>query len=112
MRRNERVLDGDIVKDVRVVLDDLVQWEMTEGRWRDVANLVGALAAAVRTGEADVIRDATDAVEFAAPVRVTRVGQEPVVPPPPFVLERRTETLDSLRDAEGSEEDDDRSDAD
>ncbi|WP_158854081.1 CATRA system-associated protein [Saccharothrix deserti] len=106
------MLNEELVEDVRMVLDDLVQWEMTERQWRHVAGLVGTLAAAVRACGADAVRDATDAVELAAPVRVTRVGQEPVVPPPPFVLERRSETLDSLRGAEDVEEDNDRSDTD
>ncbi|PSL52112.1 hypothetical protein B0I31_11564 [Saccharothrix carnea] len=105
------MLEEEVVDHARAVLDDLLGWEMTGQGWREVAELVADLTEAVRSGASDAVHDATEDLAVVAPVRATRIGEEPVVPPPPFVLERRSETLDSLRANENVEGDDERPDA-
>ncbi|WP_158852132.1 CATRA system-associated protein [Saccharothrix deserti] len=104
-------LDDESADDALTVLGDVRSWQLTEVRWATVADVLAALAGAVERGDVEGLRVATIELELASPTRITRIGAEPAVPPPPPVLEivnslvRRLVAEDGqARDAERSDE--------
>lgn len=103
------MLNSESVQDTMFTLDDVRHWKLPESRWLLVHERLERVAAAARAGDGSVLVKATVALELLSPIRGKRLGTEPTVPPPPSVEELVNETLDSLRTATRStEEDDDR----
>jgi hypothetical protein len=82
-------------------LADLLQWQLVPKRWERVEQIVDSAAQAVAAGDVDALRDAIGELELAGPVRVTRIGATPLVPPPDQVRDRANHLVHSLGGASG-----------
>lgn len=78
------------------VLFSVRDWTMTEARWLVIADLVGEVEAALSAGDAEALTAAATELELAGPVRLTPIGDIPVVTPPPPVLFRLNRLVFSL----------------
>jgi hypothetical protein len=88
--------DEELVEDARAVLRDVASWRLTEARWATVAEVLTALAGALESGDTEGFRTATIELELVSPTRITRIGAEPKVPPPPPVREITNSLIHSL----------------
>ncbi|WP_157619950.1 CATRA system-associated protein [Saccharothrix sp. NRRL B-16348] len=89
-------LGAAVVADAVAVLADLPGWRLDEARWTTVAEAVAELSEAVRDRDPDAFGAAAVDLELAVPRRITRIGDEPVVPPPARVLELANELVRTL----------------
>ncbi|MET1071953.1 MAG: CATRA system-associated protein [Umezawaea sp.] len=80
------------------VLDDLLGWELSPGRWSEVSARLSALAAAVRTDDSADVINATVALELISPLMGPGMGKEPTVPSINEVRDKQGEIVNSLRD--------------
>ncbi len=101
------MLKSESVDDAVFALEDVRHWELPPSRWLLVSERVDAVAVAVRMSDASELVNATAALALLSPLRGTRIGTEPTVPPPATVAELVNETLDSLRGAAHRQERDD-----
>lgn len=90
------MLSSELVEDVMIPLGGLREWELTEDGWRTAAARVADIAAAVRAGDQSALISAAAALAMLSPLRATRIGTEPTIPPTPTVVELVGETIDSL----------------
>jgi hypothetical protein len=81
------------------VLGDLDAWRLSEPRWARVEEILEALTAAVAAADLDGVRQATADLEVIGPVRITRIGAVPVVPPPRRVRDRTNHLVHLLTEA-------------
>ncbi|WP_061293954.1 CATRA system-associated protein [Herbidospora cretacea] len=79
--------DDTIRADVLEILGDALGWELPAAHWDGVADLAGAMAAAYERGDAAAVDAAVEALDLLGPDRMHRLGDVPVVPPPPKVRE-------------------------
>jgi hypothetical protein len=84
------------VGDALAVLRELLRWELAPARWEEVGNTVEILAAAAEAGDVAAVEQATVNLEMSGPVRITRIGSTPRVPPPPRVRERVNHLIHAL----------------
>jgi hypothetical protein len=88
------------VVDVRAealdVVSDALLWRMTEARWQAIEQVLVAMDAALTAGDLDALALATADLELAGPLRITRIGATPVVPPAPPVRDRLNRLVHSL----------------
>lgn len=82
-------MDQESVADALDVLEAVATWELAEERWIRVTDALAGFARAVRDSDVTALRAAIVDLELASPVRVTRIGARPTVPPPAPVLEAR-----------------------
>lgn len=76
--------DGADAADVRsealdVVLDAL-EWRLADTRWQAVEQILTAMNASLAAGDVPALAAATAELELASPLRMTRIGDTPVVP--------------------------------
>ncbi len=91
------------------VLEYIVQLEMTPARWERLTELIDIAIQAATAGDRDGLRQATVELELAGPVRITRIGDSPSVPPPQGVRERVNHLIHALStDADRDADDDGR----
>jgi len=90
---------GDVV-DVRAealdVLSDALQWRLAEARWQAIEQVLITMDAALEADDLDALAAATADLELAGPLRITRIGATPVVPPAPPVRDRLNRLVHSL----------------
>ncbi|HUY46730.1 MAG TPA: CATRA system-associated protein [Streptosporangiaceae bacterium] len=90
---------GDVV-DVRAealdVVSDALQWRLAEARWQAIEQVLSAMDAALEADNLDALAAATADLELAGPLRITRIGATPVVPPAPPVRDRLNQLVHSL----------------
>ncbi|WP_238006771.1 CATRA conflict system CASPASE/TPR repeat-associated protein [Dactylosporangium sp. AC04546] len=79
----EGALAPTVVADALDVLGDVPEWRLPPARWPHITQLVQAMTDAVRAGDSAALDAATARLELASPVRITVLGADPVVPPPP-----------------------------
>jgi hypothetical protein len=97
MRRSENERpSAEIRADAAATLDAVLHWELTPDRWDLLAETIDAAAAAEAAGDLDALQQATLQLKLAGPVRHTRIGSAPTVPPPPVVHERVTRLIHTL----------------
>ncbi|MGM1064545.1 CATRA system-associated protein [Saccharothrix sp. Mg75] len=89
-------LGAAVVVDALAVLADLPGWRLDEARWTAVDEAVVELSRAVLERDRDAFGVAAADLELAVPRRITRIGDEPVVPPPARVLELANELVRTL----------------
>lgn len=77
-------------------LADVVEWRLPVERWDHVADIVETLAQAFAYGDMAGFRDGVIDLEMVGPVRVTRIGTTPSVPPPERVRDRVNHLVHSL----------------
>ena len=78
------------------VLQDAFEWRLTAARWGRIEPILDALAAALAGGDGSALQEATADLELAGPVRIGRVGDEPLLPPSPPARDRLNHLLDEL----------------
>ncbi|MFI7465118.1 CATRA system-associated protein [Nonomuraea sp. NPDC049646] len=89
-------LGAEAVADALDVLDDLLEWRLASARWERVRDLLDALAAALRSHDPEAAQEAVAELELAGPVRVTRIGTKPLLPPSEDVRDRRNRLVHAL----------------
>jgi hypothetical protein len=104
--------DSGSMADVRaealdVVLDAL-QWRLAEARWQAIEQMLIAMEAALEAGAVEDLAAATADLELAGPLRITRIGSTPLIPPGPPIrdlLNRMVYSLGGMpADQEGPEQ--------
>lgn len=85
------------------VVSDARQWRLNETRWRSLEQILAAMDAALAAGDTAALMTATANLELAGPVRLTRIGATPVLPPPPAVRDRLNRLVHSLGGAPAQE---------
>jgi hypothetical protein len=70
--------DASDIREVRAealdVLSDTVLWQLAETRWQEIGQILGAIAAALDSGDMDALAAATADLELAGPLRITPIG--------------------------------------
>jgi hypothetical protein len=84
-----------------------LRWELTEVRWNQLTETIDIAIAAHASGDMDALQDATIQLEVAGPVRITRIGATPQVPPPPPVRERVNHLIHALGEEQDPRSEDD-----
>ncbi len=80
----------------REILEHILKLEMAPARWERLSHLIEIAIGAEAAGDRDGLRHATVELELAGPVRITRIGDSPSVPPPPAVRERVNHLIHAL----------------
>ena len=92
--------DSGDVADVRAealnVVSDALQWRLVDARWQAIEQLLIAMDAAVQAGNLEALAAASADLELAGPLRITRIGATPVVPPAPPVRDQLNRLARSL----------------
>lgn len=70
------------------ILREMLEWELAPARWDSAAQILEVLAGAVESDDLATMRQAVTDLELHGPVRITRIGATPTLPPPPPVRER------------------------
>ncbi|MFF5140585.1 CATRA system-associated protein [Streptomyces sp. NPDC013157] len=91
-----QTIDDETRTDVLEILGDLLEWRLPPHRWDRVQALVDALAEALAAGDGDGVRDVTAELELSGPVRITRIGADPVLPAPPHTRDQANHLVHSL----------------
>ena len=78
------------------VISDARSWRLAGTRWAAIEQVLAAMDAALAAGDVTALATATTDLELAGPVRITRIGADPVVPPPPAIRDRLNELVHSL----------------
>ena len=95
-----RSWDSGVAVDVRAealdVASDALLWRMTDTRWHVIEHVLVAMDAALEAVDLDALAAATTDLELAGPLRITRIGGAPVVPPPPPIHYRLNRLVHSL----------------
>jgi hypothetical protein len=87
------------------VVSDIDQWRLADARWQAIDQVLAAMAAALETDDLEALAAATAELELAGPVRITRIGATPVVPPPPQVRDRLNLLVHALGGTSAGERD-------
>jgi hypothetical protein len=78
------------------VVSDALQWRLAEARWQAIKQVLIGMDAALAAGDLDALAGATADLELAGPLRITRIGATPVVPPAPPVRDLLNRLVYSL----------------
>jgi hypothetical protein len=87
---------GGVRADALDVLSDALSWRLADARWAAIDQVIAAMSAALEADDVAALAAATADLELAGPVRITRIGAVPVVPPPPAVRDRLNQLVHSL----------------
>jgi hypothetical protein len=79
---------GDLQGRLARLIGDLGQWTLPGPAWRRVGEQLAALETALHQGDQAGVAAAVDRLELLSPVRLTRLGQVPVLPADRQVRER------------------------
>lgn len=77
------------------VLIEALQWRLTEACWQSIDQSLIAMDTALMASDPAALAAATADVEIAGPVRITKIGDPQVEPPPP-VRDRINRLVHSL----------------
>jgi hypothetical protein len=95
--------DFDARAEALDVVSDALQWRLAEARWQAIEQVLIAMDAALAAGNVDALAAATADLELAGPLRITRIGATPVVPPAPAVRARLNRLVHSLGGTSGAQ---------
>lgn len=73
----------ELKSDVADIVSDAVRWRLTDARWAQVEQLLGALHMALQSGDLQTVEAAVIDLELAAPLRIIPIGVNPPGPPTP-----------------------------
>jgi hypothetical protein len=74
-------LPSSLKADIVDIVSDVLQWRLTEARWKQVEQLVNALHEALQTASLEAVEKATADLELASPLRIIPIGTPPLEPP-------------------------------
>jgi hypothetical protein len=103
---------GEVRAEALGVVSDALQWQLAAARWQAIEPMLAAMAAAVEAGDLKALAAATADLELAAPLRITRIGATPIVPPPPATCDRLNQLVHVLGGVVVSDRDANRSGSD
>jgi hypothetical protein len=87
---------GDARADALDTVSDALSWRLADTRWAAIEAVLAAMDAALAAGNVTALTAATAELELSGPVRITRIGAVPVVPPPPAIRDRLNRLVHSL----------------
>jgi CATRA-associated small protein len=87
---------GSVRAEALDVISDALSWRLAGTRWAAIEQVLVAMDAALAAGDVTALATATTDLELAGPVRITRIGADPVVPPPPAIRDRLNQLVHSL----------------
>ena len=87
------------------VLSDALQWQLAETRWRAIDQILAAMDVAVADRDLDALMAASADLELAGPLRITRIGADPVLSAPAEVRDRLNRLVFTLGDVPAASED-------
>jgi hypothetical protein len=96
----------DVRAEARDVVGDALLWRMNDARWEAIAQVLAAMDEALAAGDLDALAAATADLELVGPLRITRIGATPVVPPPPPILYRLNRLMHVLGDTVAAQRND------
>jgi hypothetical protein len=100
--------DSGEVFDIRAealdVISDALGWRLADTRWQAIEPVLVAVDAALTAGDLAALTAATADLELAGPLRITRIGTPPVVPPPPAIRDRLNRLVYSLGGAPAADQ--------
>jgi hypothetical protein len=89
--------DGaDVRAEALDVVSDALQWRLADARWQVIEQVLIAMDAALAAADLDALAAATADLELSGPLRITRIGATPVVPPTPPVRDLLNRLVFSL----------------
>lgn len=88
--------DADVRAEALDVISDALEWRLAEARWQAIEQVLSAMEAALEADNMDALAAATADLELAGPLRITRIGATPVVPPTTPVRDRLNQLVHSL----------------
>jgi hypothetical protein len=89
-------IDPSIRWDALGVLTEMLVWQLPPDRWAAIGHIIDDIEPALRTGDGSVIKAAVAELDLMSPVRITEIGTEPTVPPPPRIRERTNQLVHAL----------------
>jgi hypothetical protein len=95
---------GGVRADALDVISDALSWQLADARWAAIEQILVTMDAALTAGSSVDLAAATTDLELAGPVRITRIGAVPVVPPPPAVRDRLNQLVHSLGGARATDQ--------
>jgi hypothetical protein len=90
---------ADVRAEALDIISDVLQWRLADGRWRAIQQVLAAMDDALAAGDVDALAAATADLELAGPLRITRIGAPPIVPPTPPVRDLLNRLVHSLGDS-------------
>ena len=87
---------ADVRTEALDVVSDALQWQLADARWQAIEQMLAAMAAALEVDDLEALAAATADLELAGPLRITRIGATPIVPPPPPIRDRLNRLVHSL----------------
>jgi hypothetical protein len=81
-----RGVPGDVQTEALEAVQDALQWQLAESRWQAIEEILTTMETAFINGDREALEAATVHLEMAGPLRITRIGATPIVPPPPPIL--------------------------
>lgn len=97
---------GSVRTEALDVLSDALSWRLAGPRWATIEQVLAAMDAALAAGDVAALATATAGLELAGPVRVTKIGADPVVPPPPAIRDRLNRLVHSLGGVQAADQPD------
>ncbi len=76
---------AEIFNDAYLAISDAIQWQLPEERWEAIGQILTVMDATIKAGDIAGLAEATAELEVAGPLRLTRIGGTPIVPPNPEV---------------------------
>jgi hypothetical protein len=98
---------GDLRAEALDVISDALTWQLVDESWKAIERVLIAMDEALAADDSQALAAATADLELAGPVRITRIGSTPVVPPPQPVrdlLNRLVHSLGSTPPKEAAQE--------
>jgi hypothetical protein len=92
----DRAIDEESTAEALEALGDLAEWQLPAERWDRVAAIIEVLIHTYTDRDGPAFRNAIIDLEMAGPVRITRIGATPTVPPPQRVRDRANHLVHSL----------------
>jgi hypothetical protein len=92
---NSANVDG-VRADALDVISDALSWQLAATCWAAIERVLVTMDTALAAGDVAALAAATADLELVGPVRITRIGAAPVVPPPPVVRDRLNRLVHSL----------------
>jgi hypothetical protein len=102
----EQAVSVDARAEALAAVSSALHWRLADGRWQTIDQVLVSMDTALAAGDTDAFQAAVADLELMGPLRITRIGDAPAVPPSPPVRERINQLVHSLGDVSMKEPDD------